>query len=278
MLVLLVPPAWPRWAYMWTLALAIFASCKWLTWRRARVAGLHPGIVRSMAYFFAWPGMDAAEFLVPKASDTKCSQPQRRQWFFAAAKTLCGAGLILLAGRGIFEAKPLLTGWIGMLGIVLFLHFGFFELLALVWQRAGLNANPVMRQPLLATSLADFWSTRWNTAFNALARDLAFRPLMRKLGLARTTLVVFLISGLIHELVISLPARGGFGLPTAYFLLQGLGVLAERSELGRRIGLTRGFRGWLFVALCAGGPAFWLFHPPFVINVILPMLHAVGAK
>jgi hypothetical protein len=165
-----------------------------------------------------------------------------------------------------------------MLGIILFLHFGVFELLALLWQKAGLNAKPVMRQPLFATSLADFWSTRWNTAFNALAHDLAFRPLKRKLGIRRTTLAVFLISGLIHELVISLPARAGFGFPTAYFLLQGAAILVERSPLGRRIGLGRGFRGWLFMALCAGGPAFWLFHPPFVINVILPMLDGIGAK
>jgi hypothetical protein len=25
------------------------------------------------------------------------------------------------------------------------------------------------------------------------------------------------------------------------------------------------------------GPAYWLFHPIFIRNVILPMLHALGA-
>lgn len=263
---------------MWALAGAIFAGCKWLTLRRACAAGSRPGIGRLLACFFAWPGMDAAEFLTPKGPDAKCLRPRRKQWIFAATKTLCGAAIIWLAGQNTLGAKPLFTGWVGMFGIILFLHFGFFELLALLWQRAGLNANPVMRQPLRAASLAEFWGTRWNTAFNALAHELAFRPLTRKLGVLRATLVVFLMSGLIHELVISLPARAGFGLPTAYFLLQGLGVLAERSALGRRIGLARGFRGWLFTVVCAGGPAFWLFHPPFVMNVILPMLHAIGAK
>lgn len=266
------------WVFMWALAGALFAGCKWLTWRRARMAGLRPGIRRSLAYFFAWPGMDAAEFLAAKGPDADCSRPRRKQWIFATAKTCCGTGVIWCAGQGAIGTKPLLTGWVGMLGIILFLHFGVFELLALLWQKAGLNAKPVMRQPLFATSLADFWSTRWNTAFNALAHDLAFRPLKRKLGIRRTTLAVFLISGLIHELVISLPARAGFGFPTAYFLLQGAAILVERSPLGRRIGLGRGFRGWLFMALCAGGPAFWLFHPPFVINVILPMLDGIGAK
>ena len=74
-----------------------------------------------------------------------------------------------------------------------------------------------------------------------------------------------------------LPARGGFGLPTAYFVLQGLGVLAERSDWGRRVGLGRGLRGWLFTVVFTGAPVFWLFHPVFINNIILPMLRAIGA-
>jgi Membrane bound O-acyl transferase family len=135
-----------------------------------------------------------------------------------------------------------------------------------------------MQAPIFATSLVEFWSTRWNTAFSDLAHDLAFRPLARRFGVTSATLGVFLISGILHDLVISLPARAGYGLPTAYFLFQGLAVLAERSTIGRARGLGKGFRGWLFTLVCAGGPAFWLFHPPFVTNVILPMLRAIGAN
>src|SRR5439155_26521099 len=113
---------------------------------------------------------------------------------------------------------------------------------------------------------------------NTLAHDLAFRPLARRWGVTGATIAVFLISGLVHESVISLPARGGYGLPTAYFAVQAFGVLMERSSWGHRLGLGRGFRGWLFVVLCAGAPAFWLFHPIFIRNIILPMLHAIGGK
>jgi hypothetical protein len=84
-------------------------------------------------------------------------------------------------------------------------------------------------------------------------------------------------SGLIHELVISVPARGGYGMPTAYFVLQGLALAGERSSLGRRLGLGRGWRGWLFTMVATAGPAYWLFPPVFVRNVILPMLAAIGA-
>jgi alginate O-acetyltransferase complex protein AlgI len=171
----------------------------------------------------------------------------------------------------------LLTGWLGMLGVVLLLHFGLFHVLALFWRGNGRNVVPLMRAPLLATSLADFWGNRWNTAFNALAHNLAFRPLVRRIGVGWATLGVFLISGLIHDLVISLPARGGYGLPTAYFLVQGMGVLFERSRTGRAFGLGRGGRGWLFTFIVTAAPAFWLFHPSFIRIVILPMLHAIGA-
>jgi len=165
-----------------------------------------------------------------------------------------------------------------MIGLVLLLHFGFFHLLALAWRRGGVSVRPIMRAPLAATSLADFWSARWNTAFNGLAHKLAFSPLAHRFGVRCATLGVFLISGLIHELVLSLPARGGYGLPTAYFIFQSVGVLAERSLWGRRLGLGRGLRGWLFTATFAAAPAFWLFHPPFVHNVVLPMLHAFGTS
>ena len=91
-------------------------------------------------------------------------------------------------------------------------------------------------------------------------------------------LLVFLLSGLVHELVISVPARGGYGLPTGYFLLQGLGVAAEHTRVGRRIGLGHGWRGWLFTMLVTAAPAFWLFHPPFIRNLILPMLKALNGN
>jgi len=164
------------------------------------------------------------------------------------------------------------------IGVILLLHFGVFDLLAAAWRAAGIEVKSVMRAPLRATSLGDFWGRRWNTAFNTLAHHLAFRPLARRWGRAAAMMATFAISGVIHELVISVPARGGYGLPTVYFLFQGLAVLVERSNAGRRIGLGRGLQGWLFTAVCTAGPAFWLFHPPFVRNVLLPMLRTFGCN
>jgi alginate O-acetyltransferase complex protein AlgI len=195
---------------------------------------------------------------------------------FASARMLTGAALIWFAATDALHTTPLAVGWLAMVGIVLFLHFGIFDLLALGWRSVGVHAQPLMQEPLLAPSLAEFWSRRWNTAFNTLAHDLVFRPLARRWGVTGATMGVFLISGLVHDAVISLPARGGFGLPTTYFVLQGLGVLAERSKWGRHAGLGRGFLGWLFTFVFTAAPVFWLFHPVFIRNIILPMLGAIG--
>lgn len=264
----------PAWVFMWWLAGALYFGYKWLTWRQAkrRIGGVDK--LLSLGYLFCWVGMDAEIFLQGRRDR---SAPKRNEWLAAMANVLAGIFLVWSVTPVIATRQPLAAGWTGMVGLALCLHFGLFQLLALVWQSAGVNAQPIMRQPLRATSLADFWERRWNRAFHHLAKVYWFRPWAQKYGAVPALLGVFLVSGVIHDLLISLPARGGYGLPTAYFLIQGGGILFERSAWGKWLGVGHGWRGWLFAMICTGGPAFWLFHPVFVRNVALPMLRAVGA-
>jgi hypothetical protein len=164
-----------------------------------------------------------------------------------------------------------------MLGLILLLHFGSFEIVALFWQSHGVAAAPIMRSPLRSSSLGEFWGKRWNLGFRQLAHELIFRPASRAIGVAASGFLVFLVSGLIHDLVISLPARGGYGLPTLYFVLQGVGVTIERSRFGRWLGLAHGARGWCFMIVILTAPVYWLFHPWFVSRVILPFMLAIRA-
>jgi len=263
-------PTFPAWAFMWSMAAAVFFGCKWLTLCEARPTNLR----RSLGYLFLWPGMDAKSFL----DKTGCgSKPTPDQWRWGVLKAAFGAALLWGVLRHTPWSDPLVAGWIGMVGLAFLMHFGAFYLIALAWQRAGVHAEPIMRAPLTATSLGEFWGQRWNAAFNQLAHRYTFRPLVRRIGVTGATMAAFLASGLIHDLVISVPARGGYGLPTAYFLLQGVALLFERSSMGKALRLGSGGRGWLFTVACTAIPAYWLFHPPFIKVVILPFLQIIGA-
>jgi Membrane bound O-acyl transferase family len=189
----------------------------------------------------------------------------------AIAKISLGA--VLLFGLARLAPHPLLTGWIGMIGMMLVLHFGIFALLAIAWRAYGIDVRPIMDAPLKSTTLGEFWGRRWNGAFNQLVFEIVFRPVARSTGPLLGTIVAFLVSGLIHELVISLPARADYGLPTAYFLLQGCGVLVQH----RVTSVRRRAAGRFLTLLIVAGSAFWLFHPPFVRGVILPFMKAIGA-
>jgi hypothetical protein len=263
----------PSWAFMWALALAIYAALKWASWWKSAARASAP-LWRSAGYLLAWPGMDAESFLDARR---RVPPPGLREWIWAFSKTIAGAVLLGMVARRVPASEPLLRAWIGLIGMVLLAHFGTFHIVALIWQTYGVDAEPIMAAPILSTSLSEFWGKRWNLGFRQLGHELIFQPLHGRIGAGASSFLVFVASGLIHDFVISFPARGGYGLPTAYFLLQGAGVACERSSIGKRLHLRRGARGWLFTALFTAGPAFWLFHPPFLRNVVLPFMRAVGA-
>jgi len=268
-------PFLSAWIFMWLMAGAIFFGCKWLTLGNAIQRFGRACPLRIAAYLFAWPGMDAARFLSPDLEPRCSGSAMMKSAALATIRISLGALLIFAIAWRV--AEPLLVGWIGMVGMILMLHFGLFELVSIGWRALRVDAPPIMNRPLRSTSVSDFWGRRWNAAFNDLAVRLVFRPVARHTTVFAATLIAFAVSGLIHELVISLPAGAGFGLPTAYFLIQGMGILAERSPAGKRLRLGSSISGWVFTMIVVAAPAFWLFHPPFIRQVILPFMQAIGA-
>ena len=134
-----------------------------------------------------------------------------------------------------------------------------------------------MDRPLSSTNLSEFWGRRWNTAFRDLTHRFLFRPCALWFGPRWGILAGFLFSGAIHDLVISVPAQGGYGGPTAFFAIQGAGMVIERSRFSRRLGLGSGWAGRLFAAVVLIAPAGLLFHRPFVVGIIVPFMRALGA-
>ena len=262
------------WLWMWALSFSLFFGLKWFAWwnTRSRTSGLP--WYRHCCYLFGWVGMDPVAFLSSKPQPGKRSW---KDWARGIASAAAGSALVWIVVRFVPPGDRLLQAWTGLLGLILILHFGLFHLLALGWQAGGAGAQPIMRSPLRSTSLSEFWGRRWNLGFRYLSHAFVFQPLQPRTGVAAATVAAFLASGVVHDLVISLPARGGYGLPTAYFAMQAAGVLIERSALGKRLRLGTGWNGRAFAAAVSAGPVMLLFHDPFIANVALPMLQAIGA-
>lgn len=263
----------PPWVVMWALSVAVFAACKFVTWR---FTPRPPGTPkwRHSAYLLLWPGLDARAFLDPRPLP-RDQRAGAGEWAFAFAKI--GFGSALVWGISPLVAHDYLRAWVGMTGLVFLMHFGTFHLLSCAWRAAGVGAKPLMHWPLLSQSVSEFWGKRWNLAFRDITHRFLFRPVAARSSARLGLAAVFVFSGLVHDLVISLPPLAGFGLPTLYFVIQGAALLVERSKLARRIGLGDGWRGRGFTALVVAGPACGLFHPPFARLVVLPFLAAIGA-
>jgi Membrane bound O-acyl transferase family len=131
-------------------------------------------------------------------------------------------------------------------------------LMALIRLTTGGPVRPLLDEPPLARGVADFWGRRWNLWFSDWFRYAVFAPLRRRPVLA--LLVVFAISGLMHELVINVPlffvtGRALFGSMMFYFMIQGVGVLIE-NRFTRPNSAARVVLVWLVVL----GPAPLLFN------------------
>jgi len=258
----------PAWQLVWSLALAIYAGVKWLTF-----ASYPPpdgtSALRIAGYLLAWPGMNAKAFW---DRQTEVPRPEIGEWLFAIFKVSLGLAIAAIAVPLLLPEHPLAAGWAAMVGVVFILHFGILHLLSLAWRAAGVNAEPIMQWPILASSVSDFWGKRWNMAFRDLSFTYVLRPLAMHWGTVPAMLGVFLLSGLVHDVIITLPTGATFGGPTLYFVIQGVGMVAERSEFGRRWSLDSGITGRLFGYLVIVGPVGLLFPEPFVRLGVLPLV------
>ncbi|HVW02468.1 MAG TPA: MBOAT family protein [Planctomycetaceae bacterium] len=255
-------------AAMWLVALAMYAGFKALTFLEYQAASPHAklSLGRSIGYLFAWAGMDPTDLASHRPAPR---HPSVLEWVSALLTAVVGFALIAVAP--LASTSFWLVGAIGLVGFLLAFHFGSFQLLALAWRRAGINVPALMQHPERSASLADFWGRRWNTAYRRLSFDYFFRPFVRRLGAGGALIVAFLISGVIHELVITWPAGGGYGGPTVFFLLQGLAMAFERSRWGASLLPVGSMRARVFAAAFVLLPAPLLFPPPFLVRVIAPM-------
>jgi alginate O-acetyltransferase complex protein AlgI len=78
---------------------------------------------------------------------------------------------------------------------------------------------------------------------------------------------VFLFSGLVHEVAISLPVQAGYGLPTLYFAIHGIAVMLEPRLFREGSVAAR-----LWTVLLVVVPLPMVFHEPLLAGVVWPII------
>jgi alginate O-acetyltransferase complex protein AlgI len=189
------------------------------------------------------------------------------------SRILFGIGLLYLSLK-LQEARlPVffLSEFVALVGLSFILHFGVLNVSTAFWRWLGVDVGEIFRAPYKAKSLPEFWSRRWNNAFTEMTQTIAFRPLVSAFGGQRALLVGFLLSGVLHEIAISLPVASGYGLPTLYFVWQSLLMLAEKKYQFLK-NITQNFwlgRLWTFCWIALPLPL--LFHARFIEQVVYPL-------
>lgn len=174
---------------------------------------------RWFMFAFLWFGMDPTPFAAKRRELT---------WKKDAATGLgcLLVGLTLSVGVAYMDTHSILIMFVPL---SIAFHYGALRLLTAFWRMQGIAVRPLFRNPLVSRGLADFWAKRWNLSFSQMMVRTVQRPIRMKLGKQPALFAVFLISGLLHELAITVPVQHGYGMPTLYFALHGIVVLLEKK-------------------------------------------------
>ena len=158
------------------------------------------------------------------------------------------------ASRGWLDAGAYPAAWSRAGAFVLLLDGGFRAAAGLL-RAVGWFAEDVFREPWMASDLADFWSRRWNRFIARTLTIEVYAPVKRRAGRVAAVLAAFLVSGVFHEAILGLSTGGGKdGRYTAFFLAQGVGILAS-SFVGGRLGALAP-RAFAWVLVLATAPLF----------------------
>lgn len=149
----------------------------------------------------------------------------------------------------------------------------------LVHALLGQELEPPSDEPYLSTSIQEFWGRRWNLTVNSMLRQTVYKPVRsaaapvagRDWAALPAVLVAFLVSGLMHELIVWYVTRARpWWEMTMYFVVQGICIVAE---FGFKVALSeKKWRrlpwlvSWLLTVGFVVGTSFWLFFPPLTIK------------
>lgn len=151
--------------------------------------------------------------------------------------------ITILCGLRMIVSMPLSHNLLALVGI-------------LVFRQEPWQWPPIFEEPWLATSLTEFWGSRWHQMFRECFVQLGVVPGTLIFGRLGGIMSGFLISGLLHHFGTWAMGYGSEFIPvTGFFLAMGLGGVLEytfRKVTGHRV---QGWSGriWMFLWLLGWG-------------------------
>ncbi len=213
-----------------------------------------PPLLQYGVFAFLWLGMDIGSF--------------RNRRSGLSWKNDVRLGLLLIfvgtLGAWLVWKVELRQVFILFLPMSLGFHFGVLRVLKGCLRAMGYPVRTLFPNLLKTHGIGDFWSKRWNVGYSQMMQRLIGRPVEVLAGSVSGVMAVFVVSGVFHELAITVPVRSGYGLPTLYFTFHGILVVLEK-KWGHPVGR-------LVTLLAVVLPLGLLFPPAFRNEVLVKCL------
>ncbi|MGC6564946.1 MAG: MBOAT family protein [Akkermansiaceae bacterium] len=237
---------------MVSICVVLLAGMKGLVYT---VWGGHLPWGRYFIFGLGWFGMDPGSF-VSRREDLSWKDDVLRGVLFMVIGAL-SAWMVWKSGN-----RQILLMFLPMsLGF----HFGALRVLKGGMRKVGFPVRTLFPNLIQTKGIGDFWSRRWNIGYSQMMQRLVGRPFEKSMGKGAGLMAVFVVSGLLHEVAITLPVGAGYGLPTLYFVVHGGLVVFER-RFGRAVGK-------LPALLLVAAPLGVLFPEEFQTEVIARCLN-----
>ena len=139
----------------------------------------------------------------------------------------CASGVAIEAGlfKIDWTGCPLLIEHALKLLALFFALGGLLHAAVAMVRSAGIAAREPLDNPFIAVTPADFWR-RYNRLVGQAFHENVFMIFSGRRHPLRTTLLVFFLSGVMHEYIFGIAIGAVQGLQLAFFMLQGVAVAA----------------------------------------------------
>uniref|UniRef100_A0ACD5WV50 Uncharacterized protein n=1 Tax=Avena sativa TaxID=4498 RepID=A0ACD5WV50_AVESA len=221
------------------------------------------------------PSLPLLQFVCSAALPVKLRQSTtsgkaKKQHPASAATKILALSAVIPFITYVYQFKEAMSRWQLLVVYAAHMYICMEVLLALVHALIhgvlGMEMEPQVDRPYLASSLREFWGRRWNLMVPSILRPSVYGPVRARFGDAAGVLASFLVSGLMHELIFYyLMWQPPSGDVAAFFVLHGACAVAE-AWWGRHAGWWRPPRVVAVPLTLAFvvGTGFWLFFPAMI--------------